>query len=179
MSSSNTSRKQHTHSSTRFSESWQNTATRQRSGAEALPAYYANRKKDPHNIAIYRPIALMNGKLKLWTSILTNIGSPWAEAQGILSDTANGFRRHIKIYDSLSTHIMIYEDANMLKKSHIQGLLRFQRHLRGHGSQSSLQNNEIPRIPGTQSWTPHQNIRMGGHQSGCTHITPTPTQANA
>ena len=68
-------------------------------------------KKDPHNIAYYRPIALMNGILKLWTSILTNIGSPWAEAQGILSDTADGFRRHRTIYDSLSTHIMVYEDA--------------------------------------------------------------------
>ncbi len=55
----------------------------------------------------------MNGILKLWTSILTNIGFPWVEAQGILSDTADGFRRHRKIYDSLSTHIMMYEDAKM------------------------------------------------------------------
>jgi len=58
-------------------------------------------KKDSHNRASYRPIALMNGILKLWTSILTNIGSPWAEAQGILSDTSDGFRRHRKIYNSL------------------------------------------------------------------------------
>jgi hypothetical protein len=58
----------------------------------------------------------MNGILKLWTSILINIGSPWAEAQGILSDTAGGFRRHRKIYDSLSTHIMAYEDAKLFKK---------------------------------------------------------------
>ena len=72
---------------------------------------YSLNKKDPHNIALYRPIALMNGILKLWTSILTNIGSPWAEAQGILIDTADGIRRHIKIHDSLSTHIMMYENA--------------------------------------------------------------------
>jgi hypothetical protein len=39
------------------------------------------------------PIALMNGILKLWTSILTNIDSPWAEAQGILSDSTDGFKR--------------------------------------------------------------------------------------
>ena len=58
----------------------------------------------------------MNGILKLWTSILTNIGSFWAEAQGILRDTTDGFRRHRKIYDSLSTHIMMYEDAKMSKK---------------------------------------------------------------
>jgi hypothetical protein len=52
----------------------------------------------------------MNGILKLWTLILTNIGSPWAEAQGILSDTTDGLRLHRKIYDSLSTHSMMHED---------------------------------------------------------------------
>jgi hypothetical protein len=57
----------------------------------------------------------MNGILKLWTSILTNIGSPWAEAQGILIDTSDGCRRHRKIYDSLSTNSMMYEDATMSK----------------------------------------------------------------
>jgi hypothetical protein len=75
-------------------------------------------KKYPHNIAYYRPIALINGILKLWTSILSNIGSPWTEAQGILSDTSDGFRRHRKIYDSLSIHIMMYEDAKMLKNTY-------------------------------------------------------------
>jgi hypothetical protein len=77
---------------------------------------YKPNKEDPHNIAYCRLIALMNAILKLWTSILTNIGSPWAEAQGILSDTTDGFRRHRNIYDSLSTHIMVYEDAKQLKK---------------------------------------------------------------
>jgi hypothetical protein len=79
---------------------------------------YKTEKKDPHNKAYYRPITLMNSILKLWTSILTNIGSPWAEAQGILSDSANGFRRDRMIYDSLSIHIMMYEDAKM-SKTHI------------------------------------------------------------
>jgi hypothetical protein len=58
----------------------------------------------------------MNKILKLWTSILTNIGSPWAEAQGILSDTADRFKCHRKIYDSLSTHNMMYEDAKLFRK---------------------------------------------------------------
>ena len=74
---------------------------------------YTPNKKDPQNIAYYRPIAIINVILKLWTSILTNIGSPWAEAQGILRDVADGFRRHRKIYDSLLTHIMMYEYAKM------------------------------------------------------------------
>jgi hypothetical protein len=77
---------------------------------------YKPNKKDTHDIACYRPIALMNGILKLWTSILTKIDYPWAEARGILSDTADGFRRHRKIYDSQSTHNMVYEDVKLSKK---------------------------------------------------------------
>ena len=60
----------------------------------------------------------MNGILKLRTSILTNIGWTWPEPQGILSATTDGFRRHRKIYDSLSTHIMMYEDAKMSKNTY-------------------------------------------------------------
>jgi hypothetical protein len=74
---------------------------------------YKPNKKDPHNITYYKPIAIMNGILKLWTSIFTSIGSPWAETQGILSDTADGCRRHRKIYDNPSTHIIMYEGAKM------------------------------------------------------------------
>ena len=59
------------------------------------------------------PIALINCILKLWTSILTNIGTQTAESEGVLSDTADGFRSHIYIYDSLSTHTMMYEDAKI------------------------------------------------------------------
>ena len=53
-------------------------------------------KKDPHNISYYRPITRMNGIIKLWTSILTSIGSTRAEAQGILSATTNGVMRYRK-----------------------------------------------------------------------------------
>jgi hypothetical protein len=92
---------------------------------------YKPNKKEPQNIACYRSIALMDGIPKLWTSILTNIGSPWAEAQGILSDTADGFRRHIKIYDSLSTHVMVYEDARLSKKHIYTVSSYFKRAFRG------------------------------------------------
>ena len=81
----------------------------------ATSLFYKPNKKDLHIIAYYMPIALMNGILKLWNSILTNIGSPWVEAQDILSDTVNGFRRHKKIHDILSRHIVMYEDAKISK----------------------------------------------------------------
>jgi hypothetical protein len=59
----------------------------------------------------------MNCILKLWTSILTSIGTQIAEAEGIFSDTSDGFRSHRNIYDSLSTHIMMYEDATISKRN--------------------------------------------------------------
>ncbi len=59
----------------------------------------------------------MNCILKIWTSILTSIGAQTAESKGIFSDTADGFRSHRNIYDSLSTHIMMYEDAKISKRN--------------------------------------------------------------
>jgi len=59
----------------------------------------------------------MNCILKLWTSILISIGTQTTESKGIFSDTEDGIRSHRNIYDSLSTHIMMYEDANMFKRN--------------------------------------------------------------
>jgi hypothetical protein len=78
---------------------------------------YKPSKTDPHNPINYRPIALMNCILKIWASIITIIGTQTAEAQGTFSDTADGFRSHRNIYDSISTHITMYEDAKLSKKN--------------------------------------------------------------
>ena len=59
----------------------------------------------------------MNCILKLWTSILTSIETQTTESEGIFSDTAYGFRSHRNLYDSLSTHIMMYEDAKISKQN--------------------------------------------------------------
>ena len=59
----------------------------------------------------------MNCILKLWTTILTNIGTHTTKTEGIFNDTADGFRAHRQIYDSLTTHIMMYEDAKLSKKT--------------------------------------------------------------
>ena len=74
---------------------------------------YKPNKTDPHNPSNYRPIALMNCILKLWTSILTSIGTQTTESEDVCSDTADGFCSHRNIYDSLSTHIRMYEDAKI------------------------------------------------------------------
>ena len=78
----------------------------------ATQLIYKPNKTDPNNPSNYRPIALMNCILKLWTSILTNIGTHTSETEGIFIDTADGFRAH-----SLTTHIMMYEDAKLSKNN--------------------------------------------------------------
>ena len=65
-------------------------------------AHIQTQKKDPNNPANYRPIALMNCILQLWTSIVTNIGTQTTESEGIFSDTADNtyskqFRRTIHV----------------------------------------------------------------------------------
>ena len=59
----------------------------------------------------------MNCILKLWTSILVSIGTQTAESEGVFSDTADKFQSHKNIYDSLSTNIMMYEDAKISKRN--------------------------------------------------------------
>ena len=72
-------------------------------------------RTDPHNPANYRPIALMNYILRIWTSILTTIEVHTAESEEVFNDTADGSRSHRNIHDSLSAHITMYENAKMSK----------------------------------------------------------------
>ncbi len=98
----------------------------------AAKLIYKPNKTDPHNYSNYKPIALMNYILTLWTSILTSIGTRTTESEGVFSDAANGFHSHMIIYDSLSTHIMMYEDAK-ISKINIYTTYRFKRCLRRNG----------------------------------------------
>ena len=91
----------------------------------ATTLIYKPNRPDPHNPTNCRPIALMKCILKIWTSILITIGTQMAESEGVFSDTADGFRSHRSIYDSLSTHISMYEDAKLSQKKHIYNMLRF------------------------------------------------------
>ena len=78
---------------------------------------YKPNKTGPKNPANYRPIAIMNCILKIWTYIPTNIGIHTSETWGIFSDTTDGFRAHRQIYDSLALHLMMYEDAELSKQN--------------------------------------------------------------
>jgi len=79
----------------------------------ATKLIYKPNKTDPRNSTNYKPIALMNCILNIWTSILITIGTHTAESERIFSDMVDGFRSHRNIYDSLSTHITMYEDAKL------------------------------------------------------------------
>jgi len=59
----------------------------------------------------------MNRILKLWTSILTSIGTQTTESEGVFGDTVDRFRSHKNIFDSLSTHVMMYEDAKISERN--------------------------------------------------------------
>ena len=83
----------------------------------ATKVIYKPNKTYPNNPSNYRPIALMNFILKLWTSILTSIGTYTVETEDIFSDTVDGFRAHQQIYNSLTIHIMMQEDAKLSKNN--------------------------------------------------------------
>ena len=83
----------------------------------ATKLIYKPNKTNPHNAADYRPITLVNCILKIWTSILTTIGTQTSGLERIFSDTADGFQSRINIYDSLSTHVTMYEDAKLFKQN--------------------------------------------------------------
>jgi hypothetical protein len=58
----------------------------------------------------------MNNLLKLWTALIKDAGSNYAETHGILSDQQDGFRKHCSIHDALSSIIMTMEDAKLYHK---------------------------------------------------------------
>jgi hypothetical protein len=73
----------------------------------------ATQKGDPSLLDNYRPIALMNNLLKLWSALIKDAGSKYAETHGILSDQQDGFRQHRSIHNALSSVIMTMEDAKL------------------------------------------------------------------
>jgi hypothetical protein len=58
----------------------------------------------------------MNNLLKLWTALIKDAISKYAETHGILSDQHDGFRKHRGIHDALSSIMMMMEDAKLYHK---------------------------------------------------------------
>jgi hypothetical protein len=75
-----------------------------------------HKKGDPTLLDNYRPIALMNILLKLWTALIKDAGSKYAETHGILIDQQHGFRQHRSIHDAMTSIIMTMEDAKFHNK---------------------------------------------------------------
>jgi hypothetical protein len=67
----------------------------------------------------------MNNLLKLWTALIKDAGSKYAdETHGILSDQHYGFLNRRSVHDALSSIIIMMEDAKLYKKHlrHVRGL---------------------------------------------------------
>ncbi len=122
---------------------------------------YKPNKKDPHNPANCRPIALINSILKLWTFMLTIIGTHVAESEGIFGDTTDGFRSHRNIDDSLSTHVTMYEDAKLSKRNTYTAYSEFKGAFGGMDHRSLFQimkqyGFQDPTSTHVNNSTPHQ-----------------------
>jgi hypothetical protein len=58
----------------------------------------------------------MNNVLKLWTALIKDAGSTYAETHRILSEQQDGFRHQRSIHDAMSSIIMMLEDAKLYNK---------------------------------------------------------------
>jgi hypothetical protein len=58
----------------------------------------------------------MNNLLTLWTALIKDAGSKYAETHGILRDQQDGFRPRRSLHDALSSIIMTMEDAKLHDK---------------------------------------------------------------
>jgi hypothetical protein len=72
-----------------------------------------HKQGDPTLLGNYRPIALMNNLLKLWTALIKDASSKYAGSHGILSDQQDGFRHQRSIHDALASIIMMMDDAKL------------------------------------------------------------------
>jgi hypothetical protein len=75
-----------------------------------------HKKGDPTLLDNYRPMVLMNNLLKLWTALIKDAGSKYAETHGILCDEHDGFRKYRSIHDALSSIIIMMKDAKLYHK---------------------------------------------------------------
>ena len=59
----------------------------------------------------------MNTVLKLFTSLLRNVGQTWVESNGCLGDTQNGFRPGGDIFDNLCDYMATLEHAKSMSQN--------------------------------------------------------------
>ena len=75
-----------------------------------------HKKGDAQLISNYRPIALANTIYKLWTSMLTDCLTTYAEAYDILSNSQEGFRKKRNTIRQLQNMVNALSDAKLTNK---------------------------------------------------------------
>ena len=75
------------------------------------------KKGDPLDLKNYRPIALANTLYKLWTSMLTEVLSKYAETYDILSNSQEGFRQHRNTIRQIQNVQNILSDARLTNRN--------------------------------------------------------------
>jgi len=74
------------------------------------------KKGDPLQLSNYRPIALANTLYKVWTGVLTQVMSMYAEHFHLLSDCQEGLRKHRNTMRALQSTLNVFEDAKLHQK---------------------------------------------------------------
>ena len=75
------------------------------------------KKGDPLQLSNYRPIALANTIYKVWTAVITQVISTYAEHYQLLSDGQEGFRKHHNTMRALQNTLNVFEDAKLHQKN--------------------------------------------------------------
>ena len=75
------------------------------------------KKGDPHIMDNYRPIALANHLYKIWTAIIAQILTEFAECNNILSDSQEGYRKGRSTNRAVAHLQLLLEDAHTYQKN--------------------------------------------------------------
>jgi exonuclease III len=79
--------------------------------SDTIVLYKSGAKSDPCNPKDYRPIGLANSLYKLWTCMITETLSTYAEKYHILSNNQEGFRKHKNTIRQAQQLMLVLEDA--------------------------------------------------------------------
>ncbi len=71
------------------------------------------KKSDPHDLKNWRPISLADTRYKLWTGLLADCLSSYAEHFDIISSSQEGFRAHHNTIRQMQNALNIISDAKL------------------------------------------------------------------
>ena len=106
------------------------------------------KKDDPQEVKNYRPIGLLTGVYKLWSSVITRCLSAYVEEHELLSDAQEGFRAGKNTIRQLQRLSMMMEDAKLTDSPPLHTVRRFRECIREYRPRIARSDHETTAIPG-------------------------------